>query len=64
MDEDEEERGWQEVHMEAGSGWQFHTWRMKVPGGWIYSHIVIRSRWFSRDEMSQSLVFVPDPSKA
>jgi hypothetical protein len=35
------------------------TYRMKVPGGWLYRHHYLR-----RDDGNDSMVFVPDPLNA
>ena len=36
------------------------TFRMRVPGGWIYLHTTLWKRTFRRDELHKSMVFVPD----
>jgi len=51
---------WELVCSEISRPFAIETFRLKVPNGWIYCNTITRSRIFSRDEFSHSMVFVPD----
>jgi hypothetical protein len=55
---------WELVCSEVSRPFAIETFRLKVPNGWIYCTTITRTRVFARDDFSQSMVFVPDPSGA
>lgn len=54
---------WEEVYSSgrAIEGITTLVHRFSVPGGWIYSHTIMRSRTFGRDDVFTSSTFVPTP---
>ena len=55
---------WELVCSERSTPFAIETFRLKVPNGWIYCNSITRARLFTRDEFSQSMVFVPDRAVA
>jgi hypothetical protein len=55
---------WELVCSERSTPFAIETFRLKVPNGWIYCNSITRARLFTRDEFSQSMVFVPDRAAA
>ena len=53
---------WEEVYStkRAIGGFATIVSRFGVPGGWIYIQANMRFRWFRRDEVFYTSVFVPD----
>jgi hypothetical protein len=51
---------WELVCSEKSRPFAIETFRLKVPNGWLYCNTITRARALTRDEFSQSMVFVPD----
>jgi hypothetical protein len=51
---------WEIVCSEKSHPFAIETFRLKVPNGWLYCNTITRARALTRDEFSQSMVFVPD----
>ena len=49
---------WELVCSEISRPFVIETFRLKVPNGWIYCNTITRVRVFTRDEFSQSMVFL------
>jgi len=52
---------WEQVYADADKGDPYAeiVHRFRVPGGWLYTHNIVRQNWFRRDHIAT--VFVPDP---
>ena len=45
----------------ASGGFATIVNRMSVPGGWMYTHTVMRTRFWGHDNIYMQSIFVPDP---